>query len=91
MTVWSFNKITGISYLATRLIEMSYIFFSTAKDFWLTRTILPINIFLHENHIEVVILSLKLCDIQNWKRNSGFLQRFFIFYYNTCFHEQIFY
>lgn len=33
MTVWSFNKITGISYLATRLIEMSYIFLFNSERF----------------------------------------------------------
>lgn len=54
-------------------------FSSTAKDFRLTRIIMSINISLHQNHIEVMILSFKLYDIQNWKRNSYFLQRFFYF------------
>lgn len=65
MTVWSFNKITGISYLATRLIEMSYIFLFNSERFSANPNDNANQYFLHENHIEVVILSLKLYDIQN--------------------------
>lgn len=84
MTVWRLNKITGISYLATRLMEMSYIFLFNSERISVNPNDNANQYFyLHENHIEVVILSIKLYDIQNWKWNSYFLQRFFLFFITT--------